>query len=240
MLNFTGVNKDLEPQELRSIIKQGTHLVIQSHDLLLERPFFGYCHELYEKYNIDSIIAINSGLDSTFHPSIQTFWPEMVTLGDAKREWVDQLKELWGLERTPGELVRLLRYQMLFKDGELVYHKHQPVKNHWQEFHQNRDAVRRMMHNGTMHPPSSTTGQHYYWAKFFKKLRRQDEGSLWERELTWGWSPRTTTDREIVAFLFFYDLWPNKELEDRLTELAPRTRSGHPDPSNPVVDSDSI
>ena len=224
MLNFTGVNKDLEPQELQSIVRQGTHLVIQSYDLMMEGPFFDYCHGLYEKYNIDSVIAINSGPDNTFHPSIQTFWPDMVTLGDPKQEWVGQLEKLWGLGRTPGELVKLLRYQMLFKAGELVYHKYQPVKDHWQGLRQNRDAVRRMMQSDvsriyeTWHPPTPTMGMH--WANIFMKLRRQDEGSMWERALTWGFA-NGLQDPRFVNFLLFYDLWPNKDLEDRLKGMAP-------------------
>jgi len=195
----------------------------------LDRPFFNYCYKLYEKYNLDSIIAINSRPDNTFHPGIRTFWPNMVTLGDTKQEFVGQLKALWNLERTPEELIKLLRYQMLFKDGKLVYSKNQPVKNHYHELLQNKDAMLRMIKDDVEGSQWGDEGKGrvrgIHHAKIFKTISKQDEGSLWELPIWFGELSKGAEGEGpgngFIEFLYFYHLWPNKELEDHLIKLMP-------------------
>ena len=228
MLNFTGINTDLKQQDLQTTIKKGTHLVIHSYDLRMDRPFFNYCHKLHNEHNLDGIVAISSKPDNTFHPGINTYWPDMVTLGDTKQEWAGKLKQLWKLERTPEELIKLLSYQMLFKDGELIYSKHQPVKDHYQELLQNKDAMRRMINDdleGSQwgdNGKGSARGKHH--AKIFKNLRQQDEGSLWELPIWFGEQSKGPEGHGpgngFINFLFYYHLWPNKELEEHLIKLS--------------------
>jgi len=213
MLNFKGINRDLEQQELQSIVGQGTHLVVQSHDLMTERDFFDHCWDITKRHNLDSMVVVNSSQSNIFHPAVQTFWPDIVTLGDKDLEFLSQLQQQWQLTRTPHELIKLLRYQILFKDGEVVYYKHQPVQDHWHRLYNNKEAMKTMFNKW---------GTHY--VKKFMGFRRYDQGSMWEREVTWGWSGPTAHGKQMapafIKWLMFYDLWHNKELEDTIKKVS--------------------
>ena len=210
MINFEGIDSNLEPIDTKDIISKGITLMVHSAtDLVFEHTFLEYCNKLQKDYNIDRVLVVNSAGSNLFHPHIQTYWPNFITVGDPELQHIIKLKKLWDLPRTPEELVKVLRYQILLKDGDVINSWRQPVTDHWSSFMKNKKAMMQFILEWKV-----------YGAKFIREQEKGSGKNIWERVANWKSTPNTEgIHLGIIKFLYYYNLLPNKQLEETLKSI---------------------
>ena len=214
MLDFKGIDKNLHTINAKEIIGKGTCLVILYSDGKMEYPLQEYCEQLRQRYQI-TVAVVSSHNNHIVHPYVSTFWPEFVTLGNPDLQFITDLKHTLKLSRTPEELKKLLRCQLLFHEGQLIYSNHQPVDNHHKNLLADKQAMKTVINKWGLHHAKYIMNQ----------MDRTDQNLVWEPATDWQQATSSgdyygkQTDQMIVRYLYFYKLIPNPELENALQKL---------------------
>ena len=197
MQDFTLTDKDSVSRNFHDVIRHGHTVVAHTFDPVSELPHYQYLSSLDA-----NVVLISSRNNPFMYAWINSQFPDMAVYIDTQLDLVSQLKQLWQLEPPEQDLVHLLRFQMLFSDGELQQCWYQPVTDHWQSFLGNRTVVKKFY------------DQFGTWG--FKWLRDQDKTHdvLWTSTTPAGsYSHSYTLSKKTDFFLKFYNLVPNSGLE---------------------------
>ena len=213
MLNFEGIDKNLNTVNIKDVIGLDTCLVIPFNDPKLEYPLQEYSEQLRKRFGIR--IVIIGTQNNLVHPTVSSFWPDFVTVSTSGLEFIQQIKHELNLPRPTNELKKLIKCQLLFDQGKLIYSSHQPVQNHHANLLANKAAMKTVI---------NTWGLHY--AKFImNQMDRSDQNFLWEPATNFQ---QASSDPDyygkkinmmFVRYLHSYSLVPNTDLERILKKL---------------------
>ena len=213
MLNFEGIDKNLNTVNIKDVIGLDTCLVIPFNDPKLEYPLQEYSEQLRKRFGIR--IVIIGTQNNLVHPTVSSFWPDFVTVSTSGLEFIQQIKHELNLPRPTNELKKLIKCQLLFDQGKLIYSSHQPVQNHHANLLANKAAMKTVI---------NTWGLHY--AKFIMNdMDKSDQNFLWEPVTNFQ---QASSDPDyygkkismmFVRYLHSYSLVPNTDLEQILEKL---------------------
>ena len=213
MLNFEGIDKNLNIVNVKDVIGLDTCLVIPFHDPKLEYPLQEYSEQLRKRFDIR--IVIIGTQNNLLHPTVSSFWPDFVTVSTSGLEFIEQTKHELNLPRSTDELKKLIKCQLLFNQGKLIHSSHQPVQNHYEHLLADKAAMKTVI---------NTWGLHY--AKFIMNdMNQSDQNFLWEPATNFQ---QASSDPDyygkkismmFVRFLHSYKLVPNPHLENILEKL---------------------
>ena len=185
----------------RDIVATGTVIVSHAVDPLGELPYYKYLRDLGHR-----TVLITSKDNPILHMMSDSHELGAETYTDPSRHLITDLRQRWQLRPTVDQLVRLLRFQMLYIDGRLVQHWLQPVEDQWRAFLADRESFKRF--------------QRKFGSFGVKWLRDQDKDNhlLWSsyNQLTAYSRMMTAPSAGIDLFLKFYRLMPNTQLEKML------------------------
>ena len=213
MLNFEGIDKNLNTVNVKDVIGLDTCLVIPFHDPKLEYPLQEYSEQLRKRFDIR--IVIIGTQNNLVHPTVSSFWPDFVTVSTSGLEFIEQTKHELNLPRSTDELKKLIKCQLLFNQGKLIHSSYQPVQNHYEHLLADKAAMKTVI---------NTWGLHY--AKFIMNdMNQSDQNFLWEPATNFQ---QASSDPDyygkkismmFVRFLHSYKLVPNPHLENILEKL---------------------
>lgn len=165
------------------------------------------CQERYKEYGIDKICLIDSSNDFWSLPIVQSFFPKLTIFLDYDRTLINYLKKIFLKSESVEFLVNNWRYQLLLNDKKIETFYEQPTKNRAEEL------------------------KKYLMKQQFIKLKENKK-----EELLPGFSlPKFLKQSEELIFnsidaigsqsiaaklpkktIFYYNIWPNLELEKYL------------------------
>lgn len=200
MHDFDLIDKDFNEISFRSIVGKGTVIVSHTVDPLVELPYYQYLHSLGQR-----VVLVNSKDSPLSHMMAMTHGLSLETYTDPNCNLISKLKEQWNLSPSHKDLTRLLRFQILYVDGQEVDSWHLPVVDQWKHFMEDRGSFKRFVNQ------FGTYG--------IKWLREQDKDDhlLWTGFNQVAYSRSITTPNlEFDLFFKHYTLMPNKQLEKKL------------------------
>jgi len=213
MLDFEGIDKNLNTVNLKDVIGLDTCLVIPFHDHKLEYPIQEYSDQLRQHFGI-RIVVIGSQ-DNLVHPTMASFWPDFVTVSTSGLQFIEQIKQQLNLPRTTGELKKIIKCQLLFDQGKLIYSNYQPVQNYHANLLANKAAMKTVINSWGLN-----------YAQFIMNtMDRSDQNFIWEPATNFM---QASSDPEyygknmsmmFVRYLHSYKLVPNTDLEKILEDL---------------------
>jgi len=201
MHDFDLIHPDSHKVSFHSLISTGKVIVSHSVDPLMELPYYQYLSGLRSR-----IIVVNSKDNPLLHMMAMAHNLDIETYTDPSCNLVRKLKEYWKLTPTNKELIHLLRFQILYIDGQEVGAWYNPVVDQWENFMKDRDSVKKFMNR--------------FGSFGIKWLREQDKNNnlLWTGTNQGAYSVPDpicpTTDFDV--FFKHYKLMPNKQLEQKL------------------------
>ena len=203
MEDFEITNSNNEKCSFAEVI--GTTPVIVSHavDPLTELEYYRYLDSLNQR-----VVLIISKENPLIPIMVMTHNLKIETYTDHDQNFLRHLRQKWSLEPDTADLVRQLRCQILYDKGNETKSWKQPVSEQWKNFLEDRSAFKKFhKHFGS-------------WG--VKWLRKQDKDNhgLWSLPNQSAYGKQIYGDTDIVLFMKFYILLPNKELESELEQLS--------------------
>ncbi len=198
MIDFQGIDFDLQPKKLSELIQHGLTLIVSTTNTHVEIEYLRYIKQLQDKYKLQ-VILIDATGDQIFHLITKQYLPTFITLSDKEQQWLKQLAEMQNITKSTKELSRIWRYQVLVKDGQFVKLWDQPVENHMENFLKNREAVKTFI-----------KAKGVFGLEKFKNMRSNDK-SFWEPTTEAG--TFSGSDYFTLKSLYYYNIWPNLDLE---------------------------
>jgi hypothetical protein len=196
MHDFDLTDSDHNQIDYGSVI--GTDTVIVSHavDPMTELSYYRYLQGLGQR-----VVLLASKDNPLVHIMNESHRLGFDTYNDPNRHLITELRDRWNLEPDSKALCRLLRFQILYRNGREVGAWYQPVTQQWKHFMEDNDAAKAFVHT------FGTYGTNW--------LQKQDK----ENHLLWtGYSQNaysaqfTTPDPRFEVFFKYYNLMPNKQL----------------------------
>ena len=165
------------------------------------------CQERYNEYGIDKICLIDSYNDLWSLPIVQSFFPQLTVFLDHDKTLINFLKKTFLKSQSSEFLVNNWRYQLLLNDKKIEKFYDQPTEHRAEEL------------------------KKYLMKQQFIKLKKNNN-----KELLSGFSlPNFLKQSEELIFnsidaigsqsatarlpkktIFYYNIWPNLELEEYL------------------------
>lgn len=203
MHDFDLIDSEFNKVSFQSIISTGKVIVSSSVDPLVELPYYQYLSELPAR-----IVLVISKDSPLLHMMAMTHNLNIETYTDPSCNLVSNLKEHWNLSPTNKELKHLLRFQILYVNGQKVDAWHNPVVDQWKNFMEDRESFKKFVSR--------------FGSYGIKWLREQDKDN---NQLWTGFNQAayaiSITSPGVDFDLFFkhYKLMPNKQLEQMVDLL---------------------
>lgn len=201
MHDFDLVDPEFNKVSFQSIISTGKVIVSSSVDPLVELPYYQYLSGLPAR-----IVLVISKDSPLLHMMAMTHNLNIETYTDPSCNLVSNLKEHWNLSPSHKDLTRLLRFQILYVNGQKVDAWHNPVVDQWKHFMEDSESVKKFVNQ------FGTYGVEW--------LREQDKNDhlLWTGFNQAAYSLPDPICPRLDFDLFFkhYKLMPNKQLEQKL------------------------
>lgn len=156
--------------------------------------YIEYLKELETTHNIKVILLLSSGGLITL-PRLELLFPGTIVY-DKDKQFVTQLAEQQHKTNTIDWLSKLWSYQALFNNGELVALYEQPTENHVRNLIKTKNPE--ILEMVKLHWKNLDENKHFSRLQLTKEENRVDFG-------------RT---------IFYYNLWPNKKLEQYLVDTS--------------------
>jgi len=200
MRDFNLTDKDFNEVSFGSVIRTGSAIVAHTVDPLSELPFLEYLSGLGQR-----VILVASKDIPLLHIMNDVHQLGLECYTDPDRHLITELKQRWDLEPDSRSLTRLLRFQLLYVDGQEMGAWQQPVTEQWKHFLADKPAVKRFIHEFGSHG--------------VKWLQGQDKNDhlLWtgNNQEVYG-IPINCPYASFDVFFKYYKLMPNTELEKQL------------------------
>lgn len=200
MHDFDLIDSEFNKVSFQSIISTGKVIVSSSVDPLVELPYYQYLSGLPAR-----IVLVISKDSPLLHMMAMTHNLGIETYTDPACNLISRLKEYWNLSPSNKELTHLLRFQILYVDGQEVDAWHNPVVDQWKNFIEDRDSFKKFVSQ--------------FGSYGMKWLREQDKDNnlLWTSFNQAAYSRSITSPNDDFDLFFkHYKLMPNKQLEQKL------------------------
>jgi hypothetical protein len=200
MRDFKLTDKDFNEVSFGSVIRTGSAIVAHTVDPLAELPYLEYLSGLGQR-----VILVASKDIPLLHIMNDVHQLGLECYTDPDRHLITELKQRWDLEPDSRSLTRLLRFQLLYVDGQEMGSWQQPVTEQWKHFLADKPAVKRFIHKFGSHG--------------VKWLQEQDKNDhlLWtgNNQAVYG-IPINCPYDDFDVFFKYYKLMPNTALEKQL------------------------
>lgn len=165
------------------------------------------CQERYREYGIDKICLIDSSNNFWSLPIVQSFFPKLTIFLDYDQSLINYLKKIF-LKSEPVEfLINNWKYQLLLNDKKIENFYEQPTKNRTEEL--KKYLMRQQYIKLKKNKKEMSSG--FGLPKFLK----QKEELVFNSIDAIG-SLSTNTGKVSKRTVFYYNIWPNIELEKYL------------------------
>lgn len=165
------------------------------------------CQERYREYGIDKICLIDSSNNFWSLPTVQSFFPKLTIFLDYDQSLINYLKKIF-LKSEPVEfLINNWKYQLLLNDKKIENFYEQPTKNRTEEL--KKYLMRQQYIKLKKNKKEMSSG--FGLPKFLK----QKEELVFNSTDAIG-SLSTNTGKVSKRTVFYYNIWPNIELEKYL------------------------
>jgi hypothetical protein len=204
MRDFNLTDRAHKEISFRELVSTGTSIVSNTVDVLSELPYLQYLEGLGHR-----VIVVDSKNRELLHAMADTHDLRIETYTDPAHNLIKRFKEQWDLSPDHHALTRILRFQILYVDGEEVGTWQQPVTEQWKDFLSNRTAVKSFIRR--------------FGAYGTKWLNEQDKNDNlpWTSYGSSAYGHRASgIDARFEQFLRYYKLMPNKQLTEVLKELG--------------------
>jgi hypothetical protein len=204
MRDFNLTDRDRKEISFLGLVSTGTVIVSNTVDVLSELTYFQYLESLGHR-----VIMVDSKDSALLHMMADTHDLRIETYTDPTHNLIKRFKERWDLSPEHNALARLLRFQMLYVDGEEVGTWQQPVTEQWRDFLSNKTAVKSFIRRFGV-----------YGTDWLNKQDKNDQ-LLWTSYGVNAYGKQARgTDLRIEQFMKYYKLMPNEQLTDILEELG--------------------
>ena len=202
MHDFNLTDRDHRQVSFRELVSTGTVIVSNTVDVLSELDYFRYLEGLGHR-----VIMVDSKDSPLLHMMADTHGIRMETYTDPSRNLIKQLKEQWQLPPAHDQLARLLRFQILYAEGQQVGTWRQPVTDQWRSFLEDKTAVMRFIRRFGV-----------YGTKWLND-QDKDDHVLWNSYSADAYNrPMATPDDRFDQFMKYYNLMPNQQLTEMLKD----------------------
>ena len=204
MLDFEITNSNHEKCSFAEVI--GTTPVVVSHavDPMSEMEYYQYLDSLDQR-----VVLIISKDNPLIHIMMVTHNFKIDTYTDHDQNFLRHLKQEWSLEPDTADLVRQLRCQILYNKGKETNSWKQPVSQQWKNFLRDRKAFKKL------HERFGS-----YGVKWMREQAYNNRHGLWSLPSQRAYGKKIYEDNEMILFMQYYHLLPNKELESELKLLS--------------------
>jgi len=203
MLDFDITDSNHQKRRFLDVIGVDTVIVSHAVDPLAELPYYQYLNSLGSR-----VVLIISKENPLIHIMMETHGLSLDTYTDHERSLLTHLKEKWSLKPDTSDLVRQLRFQILFVKGQMYNYWMQPCSEQWKHFMSDREAFKKF------HNQFGTFGVQW--------LREQDKTKhdLWCMPSQRAYGRHLyTPSGDIDLFMKLYHLMPNRQLETELNNI---------------------
>ena len=201
MQDFNLTDRDFGTVSFQSLISTGTVIVTHAIDPLAELEYYQYLHGLNQR-----VIVINSKQSPLLHMMADTHQLRLETYTDPELNLISRLKQQWALTPDAKALTRLLRFQIMYVDGEEQQSWHQPVVDQWKHFMADKEAGKRFINRyGT-------------WGVKWLKEQDKDDTLLWTSFNQMAYSRPINCPWGFDVHFKYHMLMPNTQLENKLTK----------------------
>lgn len=204
MLDFEITNSNHEKCSFAEVIGTTPVVVSTAVDPLSELDYYRYLDGLDQR-----VVLIISKDNPLIHIMMVTHNFKIETYTDHDQNFLRHIRQEWSLEPDTADLVRQLRCQILYNNGQETHSWKQPVSQQWKNFLEDREAFKKFHHRFGVHGVN--------W------LRKQDKN----KHGLWSLPSQRAYGKEIYApngdvelFMKYYHLLPNKDLELELKQLS--------------------
>jgi len=205
MFDFTVFDQDGNERNLERLIGQDTVVLCHAVYPNGELPYYHYLTRLGCR-----IVMIHSNQSPLLHMTSMAHDMDLETYTDPDLSLLTRLKQHWRLDMEPRELAKILRFQTLMHNGEIIAEWRQPISNHWDDFLSDRRFTKALYKQFG----------HYG----LEWLNQQDKSNhwLWDCHVpVWEYAEMGRPDFDL--FFKHYRLMPNEELENKLVDLKKNT-----------------
>ena len=201
MFDFEVTNNKRGQVNLADVIGKGTVILCHAVYPGGELPYYQYLGGLGCR-----IAMVASTESPVLHMMPESHNLTMETYTDPALSLLTRLKQHWHLDMEPSELAKILRFQILIHNGEIVAEWRQPISDHWTDFLSEKRFTKALYKQFG----------HYG----LEWLNQQDKSSHWIWEChvpVWEYAEMGHPDFDL--FFKHYRLMPNEELENKLVDL---------------------
>jgi len=165
------------------------------------------CQERYKEYGIDKICLIDSYNDLWSLPIIQSFFPQLTIFLDYDKTLINFLKKTF-LKSQPVEfLINNWRYQLLLNDGKIENFYEQPTENRAEE-------LKKYLMKQKFIKLKKNKNEELLSGFSLPKFLKQSEELIFDSIDAIG--SQSATAKLTKKTIFYYNIWPNLELEEYL------------------------
>lgn len=173
--------------------------------------YFKYMDGLLNSPGLDEVIIINSTKDILFHRIVESYWPNITSVGDSSQNYIRSLIKTRNNTLPVDQLIRYWVFQHALYDGKSVGFWEEPLSNRWAHLLKDKNALQRIAKHGS-------------WAmKLLQKLyKNQHRTDIWETACI-NFLGVSRDGYKLVGDLgpefFYFRLFHNKELESTLLSI---------------------
>lgn len=202
MSDFNLTDRDFKDHSFQSLVSTGTVVVSHAVDVMAELPYYRYLEDLGTK-----VIMVDSKASPVLHMMAETHGLQMGTYTDPQQNLVKTIKQKLQLDTELRSLTRLMRFQILYVDGNEVDTWHQPVSHQWKNFIEDKVAVKRFINK--------------FGSFGVKWMQEQDKEAnvIWTGYNQAAYARPINCPYDFDIFLKYYKLMPNEELEEKINSV---------------------
>lgn len=165
------------------------------------------CQERYKEYRIDNICLIDSCNDMWSLPIVQSFFPQLTIFVDYERTLINFLKKVFSKSESVEFLANNWRYQLLINDKLIENFYEQPTKNRSEE-------LKKYLMKQHFNKLKAHTKKDFLPGFSLPKFLKQNEELVFNSiDSTGSLSHTAQISKKII---FYYNIWPNLQLEKYL------------------------
>lgn len=164
------------------------------------------CQQRYKEYGIDKICLIDSSSDFWSLPIVQSFFPQLTIFLDYDRTLIDYLKKIFLKSQSVEFLVNNWKYQLLLNNKKIEKFYEQPTENRAEELKKylmKQQFIKLKENKEELLPGFS-----------LPKFLKQSEELIFNSIDAIG--SQSVTSKLPKKTIFYYNIWPNLELEQYL------------------------
>ena len=126
------LNSTFDEVDFHSLVGDGRVLCVNISHIQNDLYHLEYLYPFLEK-GLDKILAISSRFD-IHHPTINSYFPNIITLSDPNFLWIDSVRKRNSFQTTNRALSKKLKCQQVWCEGKQTHFFYQPYENQLEDF----------------------------------------------------------------------------------------------------------